>query len=293
MSESSTAGADSPPSIVTPLAEIKTTPPRIARRRNRRLRAAGIVAWAAFTALTIIVRLLRPETWDLRITRLVQSIRSRPFRALMWLISEPGFAPQTSLIPVGVAALLAWVGWRREAAFALATFPAQWLVVFIKLFLQRARPAGTSVTVSRVLRDTSFPSGHTVHYVTFYGYLWYLAFVRLDTCFPRRVVLTITGSLVTLVGPSRIYLGHHWASDVLGGYALGFGLLVTMIDGYRQGAWPLTWRWLMRIGRVARWRIRRLSRLVDRTGEAAGGQPAGGATASSKFGTGPNALTGQ
>lgn len=248
------------------LAEVKLAPGKTVRRRSRRLRAAGLAAWGLFTGLTILVRFFRPEVWDLRITRSIQLVRFKPFRLLMWLVSEPGFAPQTQLIPLATAGLLTLANRRREAAFAIATLPAQWLVSLIKLFFQRARPAEGPVIVTRMLRDTSFPSGHTVHYVTFYGYLWYLAFVRLDTGLLRTIVLWGLGALVVLVGPSRVYLGHHWASDVLGGYALGLGWLIGMIDGYRQGAWPVSWRWgtstLRAIRRRARtrWRMEAASR---------------------------------
>jgi undecaprenyl-diphosphatase len=43
----------------------------------------------------------------------------------------------------------------------------------------------------------------------------------------------VLGSLVGLIGFSRIYVGHHWVSDVLGGYALGAAYLLILIEAYR------------------------------------------------------------
>ena len=48
----------------------------------------------------------------------------------------------------------------------------------------------------------------------------------------RRLLLTISGAFVLLIGPSRIYLGHHWPTDVLAGYSLGLGLLFSFVQLY-------------------------------------------------------------
>jgi undecaprenyl-diphosphatase len=81
--------------------------------------------------------------------------------------------------------------------------------------------------------DYSFPSGHTVHYVVFLGFLWFLTLVLVRPRLLRWTLLAVNGALVLLVGLSRVYLGAHWASDVLGGYLLGGALLATAICGYR------------------------------------------------------------
>jgi undecaprenyl-diphosphatase len=72
-------------------------------------------------------------------------------------------------------------------------------------------------------------------YVGFFGFLWFLAFTLLKQSWRRTFLLIMYGSLILLVGVSRIYLGQHWASDVLGAYLLGSLTLVVIIQFYRWG----------------------------------------------------------
>ena len=78
----------------------------------------------------------------------------------------------------------------------------------------------------------SFPSGHAMGSFVTYGFLAYLLtrVPRVDV--PRRTAVAVLAVLVLLIGFSRIYLGAHYLSDVIGGYAaaavwLTFCILVT------------------------------------------------------------------
>ena len=80
----------------------------------------------------------------------------------------------------------------------------------------------------------SFPSGHVTEYTLFFGFCFYLAFTLLKKGVLRTVLLSICAIMIILIGPSRIWLGAHWASDVLGGYTLALGLLLLVIWAYRK-----------------------------------------------------------
>jgi membrane-associated phospholipid phosphatase len=72
-------------------------------------------------------------------------------------------------------------------------------------------------------------------YLGFFGFIGFLAFSLLKPSFKRSLILALIGSLVLLIGISRIYLGEHWASDVLGSYLLGSLTLVATIQVYLWG----------------------------------------------------------
>jgi len=71
--------------------------------------------------------------------------------------------------------------------------------------------------------------------VSFFGFIGLLAYSLLKPSFQRILLLIFFGALVVLIGISRVYLGQHWASDVLGAYLLGCLTLVANIQLYRWG----------------------------------------------------------
>jgi undecaprenyl-diphosphatase len=66
----------------------------------------------------------------------------------------------------------------------------------------------------------------------FYGYVCYLAWRYLPAGPLRLAVMGYCAALIALVGPSRVYLGHHWASDVAAGQMVGFTYLMAMLQVY-------------------------------------------------------------
>jgi undecaprenyl-diphosphatase len=169
---------------------------------------------------------------DLAMTQAVQGIAAPWFGPLMLGVSVFGFFPQSVLIIAGVAALFWRAGYRTEAGFALAASASVLLTEAIKQVVGRPRPDADLVTVVEGLGGHSFPSGHTLFYVTFFGFLAYLAYAQLRPGRLRTTVLWLTGFLILLVGPSRIWMGQHWASDVLASYALGLTYLVALVQFY-------------------------------------------------------------
>ena len=127
---------------------------------------------------------------------------------------------------------LGWLVWRRRFGAAisllLAVVGAQLLNNVLKLLFQRPRP---SPVITMLPGQTwSFPSGHAMVSLAFYGFLAYLGW-RLLRGRWRAAWLSGLILLVLLIGLARMYLGVHYFTDVVAGYTAGFIWLDTVILG--------------------------------------------------------------
>ena len=97
----------------------------------------------------------------------------------------------------------------------------------IKFIMQRPRP-----TEFRIIEETgySFPSGHSMVRMAFYGYLIYLIYKYINNKHLKRTLIIILSVLICIIGVSRIYLGVHYTSDVLGGFLISFAYLIIYIE---------------------------------------------------------------
>lgn len=212
-----------------------TSPPKRGRRTT--LFVIGLIAIVgAFATLTILVKITPSFPIDLQITRALQSLRSPVFSAFMNVISWPGFLPQCFIVSVLIVLALYKFGFRWESVAAVfATFLPPLSNMIVKEIIQRPRPTTDLVDVFRILDSYSFPSGHVMFYVGFFGFLWFLAYTLLKRSRLRTTLLVFIAVFIVLVGASRIYLGQHWASDVLGAYLLGSLTLIANVGFYRWG----------------------------------------------------------
>jgi undecaprenyl-diphosphatase len=208
---------------------------REALRRGRGWYGLGAALLVAFGSLLIAVRRNRTAAMDLAITLKVQS-RTWPWLAgLMTAVSWSGFPPQSRLLPP-VLALIEWrMGYPTEARFQLLAWGTTVLSGLTKFFMHRARPSQPAVRVVVAnLGGSSFPSGHVINYIGTYGFLAYCLHTLVRPAALRRPLVWALGLLCVLVGPSRIYQGHHWPTDVLASYLLGLSYLIGVIGRYRH-----------------------------------------------------------
>jgi undecaprenyl-diphosphatase len=186
----------------------------------------ALLALGAVAALFVAVRQNQTAAIDLAIALRIQGRRSPAIAELMALVSRPGFAPHSRVIPPAIVSLL-WIrGYRLEAGLQLAAWGTAVLADALKAITRRPRPlpADVEVVVAR-LGGSSFPSGHVLTYVGVYGFAAHLANSLIRPTWLRALTEAPLLGLVVLVGPSRVYLGHHWPTDVLASYLLGFAWL--------------------------------------------------------------------
>ena len=96
----------------------------------------------------------------------------------------------------------------------------------LKRILQRPRP-----TEYRIIEETgySFPSGHSMVSMAFYGYLIYLIYKYIKNKYVKCIAIVLLSILICSIGISRIYLGVHYTSDVLGGFLISVSYLIIYI----------------------------------------------------------------
>jgi len=180
----------------------------------------GLLAWFVHIHPVIPV--------DVAITREFQENQSPLLKTLMLAVSYPGNSGLIFPVLIGLTALVFWVvRLRLEAVFIVVlSIVSSFINVGIKVLISRPRPTVKLVEIIQHASGASFPSGHVMSYVAFFGLLFSLDVILLkrDRLW-HHVLLIISALFVILVGPSRIYLGDHWASDVIGGYLFGGMLL--------------------------------------------------------------------
>jgi membrane-associated phospholipid phosphatase len=236
----------SKPTSENPVEEIKdaleqeakkeTAPPRIRRYRTVVFQLTLASALVIFTVLMFLARTTPFFPIDVQITQAIQTIDSSFFAGLMNVISWPGFSPNSMIITAMIAAVLYLYGLHWESIMCIvASLSSGVTNQLIKNLIRRPRPAVDIVDVFAVLDSYSFPSGHVMFYTIVFGFVLYLVYTLLKPSMVRSLLLGLFGALILLVGVSRIYLGQHWASDVLGAYLLGGLLLVGVLLLHQWG----------------------------------------------------------
>jgi membrane-associated phospholipid phosphatase len=185
----------------------------------------GLLAW--FVHVHPILSL------DIAITRSFQQDQAPWLRITMLVISYPG---SSLLLPalVILTAVFFWaVGYRLEAVFVGGLSTVSLLLnLLLKVQVSRPRPTANLVHIIQAALGYSFPSGHVMAYMAYWGLLFSFGVILFEgRHWWRTILLTTSAAFVVLIGPSRVYLGDHWASDVLGAYLIG-GVLLGLAVGF-------------------------------------------------------------
>jgi undecaprenyl-diphosphatase len=167
---------------------------------------------------------------DLTILLWLQSLQSPWLTKVAVTVSHLGDTP-VALSMMGVAVILLLV-WRRRdvAVMMLLSLVPIGAGNLLKLVVGRSRPEYLLLDVAPT--SLSFPSGHALFAAIFWGLLVWLAEESIQSPLIRRSVQVALGLLILAVGWSRVYLGLHWPSDVIGGYMYGL-LAVWLLTSLR------------------------------------------------------------
>lgn len=105
------------------------------------------------------------------------------------------------------------------------------LNIILKNIVQRQRPVGF-----RIIEESgySFPSGHSMVSMAFYGYLIYLIYKHIGNKKIKWSLITMLSIIILMIGTSRIYLGVHYTSDVLAGLVISLSYLIIYTSGIKR-----------------------------------------------------------
>ncbi len=210
-------------------------PPPARRHRAGVFEGWLLIALATFTTLALAAHVVPYFSVDLEVTRAIQRLPGTWFEHAMWAVSWPGFPPQAFLLVGAIVGALWLAGLRWEAVCTLLASLGVFVGTGVKLLVFRPRPAATLVHVFKALPPSSFPSGHVLMFTCLAGFLAFLAFTLLKPRAARIAAIVVAVLVMLLMGLSRIALGHHWLSDVSGGYVLGGLWLTLVVRVYRWG----------------------------------------------------------
>lgn len=182
-----------------------------------------LIAWAAAFAAFVVVSILAGthDTFpaDVWLTHRVQEIDIRAVeRALDWA-EDSADLPVAALMCGVTACLLLFARDGLGALIILIAVPGRVLTTWIaKELIERPRPSADLLDFTSQPSTFSFPSGHAAGAFVLYGLIFYFATLHVQKPVARRAIQAVCVVLIIGAGVERIYVGHHWPSDVLGGY---------------------------------------------------------------------------
>lgn len=231
-----------------------TSPRRPGKSRHRAgpvLLFALAVLWGLFAVARRVWVSVRagevPHAWDIPVLEWMVSHRSAAATEMAWFFTIMGNTMPMTILVVCLAVLLSLRARRAWPAALIAATAAGSvaLTIVLKNLLGRARPSLESV-LDPIPGSFAFPSGHTLNSVAIMGVIGYLSILVLRTRWARILALCTLGCFVLGVGWSRLYLGHHWLTDVLGGLLIGgsWAAVLILLHYFALRGNRRTFRWL-------------------------------------------------
>ena len=156
---------------------------------------------------------------------IVLKLRTESLTKIMGILTNFGGA----YMLIGLAIMITIFSKNKKTAFIidLNLIIITIFNLILKNIIQRPRPEGY-----RLIAESgySFPSGHSMISMAFYGLIIYMIWKNMKNKKLRNIICVLITILVILIGISRIYLGVHYASDVIGGFVVSIAYLIVYVS---------------------------------------------------------------
>lgn len=192
-----------------------------------------ILLTTSFITLAALLSHYPVLNFDIQVSQFLQKHHSVFLDKLMLSISIFGELPWSLLLVVLIAVIFFILKYRRESYYILSILLSGLVILGVKNIISRPRPTAEYVRLVEVNRFQSFPSGHVMSYLIFFGFMIVLMKTMKGINQQLRNFITyLSGVLIVTIPFSRIYLGAHWFSDILGGFLLGLIYLIVLCFFY-------------------------------------------------------------
>lgn len=187
-----------------------------------------LVSFITFSFLALLVKGNKIVNFDSTVIRAIQGMETPALTTVMNFFTNIGSTKVVIVLCVLIILFLYLVLHHRSELilFIVVIAGSPMLNHALKSFFQRARP-----DLHRLIEigGYSFPSGHAMNAFTVYGILTFLLWRHIRTRTGRTMLILFSAFMIIMIGISRIYLGVHYPSDIIGGYmASGFWLTITI-----------------------------------------------------------------
>ena len=195
--------------------------------------AVFFLSLIAFIFITRRIFLLRNEELDNKVFEVLSPYINDTNTAIMNFITF--FGKHEFLIPANLLLIAYYLFLKKHKWYSIkipAIAISSLLLMFgLKRLFARERPVGQLLEEAK---NFSFPSGHALMSVTFYGLMAYIAWHSIKNKTAKWIIIVLLIGWIILIGLSRLYLRRHYYSDVAAGFAMGFLWLVISLKVIRQ-----------------------------------------------------------
>jgi membrane-associated phospholipid phosphatase len=192
-----------------------------------------ICALVAFTIIAYRIFKLQSQQFDFFVFDQLGSLVSPAMTRFMQFITF--FGNHTFLIPANVLLIVYFLFIKKHRWYSIkipvVAIGGVSLMFLLKQLFNRPRPL---IPLLEPVSGLSFPSGHALMSVSFYGLLIYLAWENVYNRSWKWVITSILVLIILLIGFSRIYLRLHYFSDVMAGFAAGIIWLTLSLWSIRR-----------------------------------------------------------
>ncbi|MFJ4210509.1 phosphatase PAP2 family protein [Paenarthrobacter sp. NPDC089675] len=163
-----------------------------------------------------------------------KAVRSPALDAVTTAYTNIGGTVGMPLIAVAIMIFLAVrrKSWTPVILMLAAGLGSLLMTILGKPLFGRTRP-DLSDAIPPYEHSASFPSGHSLNSIVIAGIVAYLVILRVKTAKARVITIVVASVFALTMGLSRVYLGHHWLTDVLAAWALGIAWLSLVITAHR------------------------------------------------------------